>query len=363
MKKKVLIVVGTRPNIIKITQFKKLAELHFPSLEIKIVHTGQHSNEKMSTVFFDELNVHPDFFIHLTAITPLSQVGEIITKMEDVLNSYKPDMLLVVGDVNSTMAAAITANRMGIKLAHVESGLRSFDRTMPEEINRIITDDLADYFFVTEQSGVDNLLKEGKSEKQIFLVGNTMIDTLVAFNGPINSSTILEKLSIVPQSYVLMTMHRPSNVDTPEGLKNILDLINELVAKYSVVFPIHPRTANNLAKFGLMQGLENNKKVILTEPQDYFSFQKLIKESAKVITDSGGVQEETTFMKVPCFTLRPNTERPITIIVGSNELLPFNVKLIMERVLADKKRGDIPPLWDGRSTHRILELIDRKILA
>lgn len=363
MKKKVLVVVGTRPNIIKVTQFKKLAVTDFPSVEIKIVHTGQHSNEKMSTVFFDELNVHPDFFIHLSAPTTLSQVGEIMAKMEEVLNSYKPDLLIVVGDVNSTMAAAITANRLGIKLAHVESGLRSFDRGMPEEINRIVTDDLADYFFVTEQSGIDNLLKEGKKKENIFLVGNTMIDTLVAFMDSINSSPILGKLGIIPQSYVLMTMHRPSNVDTAEGLKNILDLITELTTRYTVVFPIHPRTSNNLTKFGLMNGLENNKKVILTEPQDYFSFQKLIKESARVITDSGGVQEETTFTQVPCFTLRPNTERPITITVGSNELLPFNVKLITERVFSEKKKGGIPDLWDGKSTQRILEIIDRKILA
>lgn len=362
MKKKVLIVVGTRPNIIKVTQFKKVAESSHPSLEIKIVHTGQHSNEKMSTVFFDKLNVHPDFFINLTATTPLSQIGEIITEMEKVLNTYQPDMLLVVGDVNSTVAAALTANRMNIKLAHVESGLRSDDRSMPEEINRIITDDLADYFFVTEQSGLDNLLKEGKKSEKIFLVGNTMIDTLVAFQTSINASKVLEDLAVAPKSYVLMTMHRPSNVDTVEGLTNILDLVKNLTATYKVVFPIHPRTVNNFVKFGLMNVLKQNTKVVLTEPQDYFSFQKLVKNSSMVITDSGGVQEETTFVQVPCYTLRPNTERPITITVGSNELLPFDVKLIMQKINAATKKGSVPPLWDGNSTKRILDIIDSQIL-
>jgi UDP-N-acetylglucosamine 2-epimerase (non-hydrolysing) len=363
MKKKILIVVGTRPNIIKITQFKKLAVLDHPSLEIKIIHTGQHSNDKMSTVFFDELDVHPDFYIHLNSVTPLSQIGEIISKMEEVIQSYKPDLLLVVGDVNSTFAAAVTANRMSVKLAHVESGLRSNDRTMPEEINRILTDDLADYFFVTEQSGLDNLLREGKKKESVFMVGNTMIDTLVAFSDAIQSSPVLRKLNINPGAYVLMTMHRPSNVDTFEGLRKIIDLISELSSRYQVIFPIHPRTSGNLKKFGLQGILEKNTKIILTEPLDYFSFQKLILESVMVITDSGGVQEETTFRNIPCFTLRPNTERPVTITEGSNELLPFDVKLICERVFGEKKSGRIPSLWDGKATVRILDLIDSKILV
>ncbi len=363
MQKKILIVVGTRPNIIKVTQFKKVARRLHPSLEIKIVHTGQHSNDKMSTVFFQELDVHPDIFIRLNATTALSQVGEIIARMEEVINTEQPDLLLVVGDVNSTLAAAITANRLSVKLTHIESGLRSHDRTMPEEINRILTDDLADYFFVTEQSGLDNLLKEGKKKECIFMVGNTMIDTLVAFDDAIDASTILKDLQLSHQNYILMTMHRPSNVDTLEGLNNIVTLIRELTARYNIVFPIHPRTSNNLQKFGLLDNLKKNKRVILTEPQDYFSFQKLILESAKVITDSGGVQEETTFRGIPCFTLRPNTERPITITLGSNELLPFNVKLICERVFQEKSKGVIPSLWDGKATERILELIDSKILT
>jgi len=363
MRKKVLIVIGTRPNIIKVTQFRKLAEQLYPGLELRIVHTGQHSNDKMSTVFFQELKVVPDFYLELKSPTPLSQIGEIMTQLETTLSVYKPDLLLVVGDVNSTVAAAFTANRMGVKLAHVESGLRSDDRSMPEEINRILTDDLADYFFVTEPSGMENLVREGKKKSNIFMVGNTMIDTLVAFDSSIRSSGILETLRLQPGKYVLMTMHRPSNVDTREGLSKIIELISALTDRYDVVFPIHPRTANNLRNFGLMQGLEANKKVVLTEPQDYFSFQKLLLESAKVITDSGGVQEETTFRKVPCFTLRPNTERPVTLTTGSNELLPFDVRLICERLFAEKKKAGIPDLWDGQSTRRILEIIDKKILV
>ncbi len=363
MKKKILIVVGTRPNIIKVTQFRKVAEQYYPGLELKIIHTGQHSNDKMSTVFFEELKVFPDFYLELTASTPLSQIGEIMSKLEVTLQSYQPDLLLVVGDVNSTVAAAFAANRLGVKLAHVESGLRSYDRGMPEEINRILTDDLADYFFVTEPSGMENLLKEGKDNAAVFMVGNTMIDTLVAFDDSIRSCDILRRLKISPGAYVLVTMHRPSNVDTPEGLNKIIELISAVTKQYSVVFPVHPRTLNNLQRFGLTDRLEKNKKVVLTGPQDYFSFQKLLLDSAKVITDSGGVQEETTFRKVPCFTLRPNTERPVTIREGSNELLPFDVKQICERLFAPQKKSAVPALWDGQSTRRILEAIATVILT
>jgi UDP-N-acetylglucosamine 2-epimerase (non-hydrolysing) len=282
--------------------------------------------------------------------------------LEKVIHEYKPDYLIVVGDVNSTLAAALTANKMNIKLIHVESGLRSFDRSMPEEHNRVLTDQLTDIFFVTEESGKQNLLKEGKPEEKIFFVGNTMIDTLVAYEEMIRKSNILESLNLQPGKYILMTMHRPANVDSKEGLLKMIDIIEEICKEFKLVFPIHPRTVNRLMEFDLFAQLKRNKNLCLTEPAGYLNFQKLILESFLVITDSGGIQEETTFRKIPCLTLRANTERPSTIEIGSNKLLPYEKKDIMLEL--DKvrkgtfKKGNIPPLWDGKATERIFQILD-----
>lgn len=358
--KKILVVVGTRPNFIKVTQFPSVIKKH-TGLDCKIVHTGQHFDKNMSSVFFEQFGLQPDIFLNVEAGSPISQMADIMKALEKSVNEYKPDMMIVPGDVNSTLAGALTANKMKIPLAHLESGLRSYDRTMPEEFNRILTDDLSDYFFVTEQSGYDNLVKEGKNKDSIYFLGNTMIDTLVAYSKEIESCSILKKFELTPKQYLLMTMHRPATVDSAEGLKQLNSLIKNITRKYNLVFPAHPRTIHNLEKFGLLNELKQNKKLILCEPLDYFSFQKLVKDSLMIITDSGGIQEESTFLGVPCLTLRPNTERPITVTLGTNELIPFDEKLIESKIESVEKgsykKGQIPPMWDGKATERIVKVV------
>lgn len=360
--KKILIIAGTRPNFIKITQFKRVAS-KFNSLEFKIVHTGQHYDDKMADVFFKQFDLTPDFFLNISSGTPATQIAEIMLALEKLINEYKPDLIMVPGDVNSTLAAAITANKMGKKFAHIESGLRSFDETMPEEHNRILTDNLADYLFVTEQSGIDNLIKEGKEKKKIFFVGNTMIDTMIAFQPQIDSSDILSTINVEKNKFVLMTMHRPSTVDSTSGLLKLIALIENICKRYKIVFPMHPRTEKNLKRTNLYIKLASIRNLIIVEPLGYFPFQKLIKECKFIITDSGGIQEESTFLKIPCLTLRPNTERPSTISIGTNELIPFDISIINDKIDAIEsgtfKTGSIPPMWDGKATERIAEVLSK----
>ncbi|MBX7139509.1 MAG: UDP-N-acetylglucosamine 2-epimerase (non-hydrolyzing) [Chitinophagales bacterium] len=362
MRKKILTVIGTRPNYIKVTQFEKEFSKYPDQFEYRLLHTGQHYDRNMRDIFFEQLKLHKiDYALGITHGTPGAQIGEIISKMDAVVHEWKPDLIIVVGDVNSTLAASIVANKSNTKLAHVESGLRSRDLQMPEEWNRLVTDQLADFLFVTEQSGKENLLAEGKKEEQIFFVGNTMIDTLVAFESDIDASPVLNKMNLSPESYVLMTIHRPSNVDQPESLKKLADLIQFVSSNYQIVFPIHPRSMNNIKKFGLEKSFTENKNLLLTEPLDYLAFQKLIKHCKLVITDSGGIQEETTFRRIPCLTLRENTERPITIELGTNELIPFDLAVIEQKISSIEKgtfkKGTVPPLWDGKATERILKEI------
>ena len=362
MRKKILTVIGTRPNYIKVTQFEKEFSKYPDQFEYRLLHTGQHYDRNMRDIFFEQLKLHKiDYALGITHGTPGAQIGEIISKMDAVVHEWKPDLIIVVGDVNSTLAASIVANKSNTKLAHVESGLRSRDLQMPEEWNRLVTDQLADFLFVTEQSGKENLLAEGKKEEQIFFVGNTMIDTLVAFESDIDASPVLNKMNLSPESYVLMTIHRPSNVDQPESLKKLADLIQFVSSNYQIVFPIHPRSMNNIKKFGLEKSFTENKNLLLTEPLDYLAFQKLIKHCKLVITDSGGIQEETTFRRIPCLTLRENTERPITIELGTNELIPFDLAVIEQKISSIEKgtfkKGTVPPLWDGKATERIVKEI------
>lgn len=366
MTKKILTVLGTRPNYIKVTQFEKAFSKYPNYFEHRMLHTGQHFDKVMKDIFFEQLQIKKiDYGLDVTHGTPGAQIGEIIIKMDAVLKKWKPDLVMVVGDVNSSLAAAVAANKAGIKLAHIESGLRSFDLQMPEEYNRMVTDVLADILFVTEKSGKENLLHEGKNPKQIFFVGNTMIDTLVAFDPKFDEAPIMEWLSIKDHPYALMTMHRPSNVDTMESLVKVLDVVDFITKKYKVIFPIHPRTLNNVKKFKLIKRMESNARLIPTGPLDYFSFQKLIKHAAFILTDSGGIQEESTFRKIPCLTLRENTERPSTVELGTNELIAFDLKVIAEKISAIEnktfKKGTIPPLWDGKATERIVEVL-KKIL-
>jgi len=365
MKKKILIVVGTRPNFIKVTQFRKLST-EYKTIEIKILHTGQHYDTKMAEVFLEQFDLIPDFFLNIHSGSANIQIAEIMLGLEKVSNEYKPDLIMVVGDVNSTLAAALTANKLGIKIAHLESGLRSADRTMPEEINRILTDEITDYFFVTEQSGWDNLLEEGKKQDKLFFVGNTMIDTMIAFETKIQSNDALTRYQLEKDKFILMTIHRPATVDYKDELIKLIELIEFINETYKIIFPIHPRTISNLKKFNLYERINHISNLILSEPLDYFSFQKLITSCKFIITDSGGIQEESTFRLKPCLTLRPNTERPSTVTIGSNTLLPFDNGLIKKTIElisnGEYKKGNIPPLWDGKSTHRILAVLD-KLLA
>ncbi len=358
------IVVGTRPNFIKVTRFKRVAAER-GGWDVRVIHTGQHFSANMADVFFDQFGLRPDRFLNIGAGSPNAQMAAVMRELEPVLAEERPDLLMVVGDVNSTLAAAITGNKMGIRLAHLESGLRSFDRTMPEEHNRILTDHLTDHFFVTEQSGLDNLRREGFADSAIHFVGNTMIDTLVAFGPQVQASPVLEQLGLGAGGHVLMTIHRPATVDVPERLTELVDLIEELCAGRQVVFPIHPRTVKNLETFGLKARVDAIKGLVLTEPLDYFAFQKLIATCAFILTDSGGIQEESTFRRVPCLTLRPNTERPITVTLGSNELVPLEpvaVRAAIARVESGAHaKGQVPPLWDGHATERIFEVLERAL--
>jgi UDP-N-acetylglucosamine 2-epimerase (non-hydrolysing) len=358
--KKILSVVGARPN------FMKIAPVHLEFLKYKdsvqhlICHTGQHYDEKMSKIFFEELNISKsDFNLNVGSGSHAVQTANIMIEFEKVLNAEKPELVIVVGDVNSTIACSLVAKKMNIPVAHIEAGLRSFDRTMPEEINRILTDAISDYLFVTEQSGIDNLKKEGIDESKIFFTGNVMIDSLVLNMKKIDASPALSTLGLVKQDYILCTLHRPTNVDNKESLKKILTTLNSFAKKRKIVFPVHPRTRANMKEFGIGNDLSPN--ILFTDPIGYIDFLCLIKNASLIITDSGGIQEETTYLGVPCVTLRDNTERPITIQMGSNYLAGTDVSrlstIVTEIFDGKLKNAMIPPLWDGKAAERICKIL------
>lgn len=365
MKKHMAVVVGTRPNFIKITRFKEVAET-YDNIQVSLIHTGQHFDEKMAGVFFQQLNIAPDHFLELKEVSPASQMGEMMIGLEKLIAQITPDILVVVGDVNSTLSAALVGNKLNIPLIHIESGLRSNDPGMPEEWNRIVTDTLSDDLFVTEESGLNNLLHSGKTKEQIHFVGNTMIDSLVKYDSQINESNIVSELQLIPQQYILLTIHRPATVDVAEGLKKLLEVLKVLSQKFTLVFPLHPRTRKKIISFGLEAEFFELPNVIWIDPLDYFSFQKLIKESKAVITDSGGIQEETTFRKIPCLTVRENTERPITITHGTNILVNFDADQLLNHIETIEdgsfKKGVVPELWDGFATERIMKVLCEKYL-
>jgi UDP-N-acetylglucosamine 2-epimerase (non-hydrolysing) len=331
----------------------------------------------MSDIFFTQLELpKPDFFLGIGGGSHTEVTAKIMLAFEKIVEIEKPDLIIVVGDVTSTLACTLVAIKMGIPLAHVEAGLRSGDRTMPEEINRILTDSVANYLFVTEQSGLDHLKREGVPDEKVFFTGNVMIDSLVRYQEKAKSSRILEELGLqataaenrhkvshldennTGSDYIVMTMHRPANVDTETGLQAILELIELSTSKIKVVFPIHPRTRSNMAKFGLEDKLTANKNLILTEPLGYLEFIQLMTHSKAILTDSGGIQEETTYLGIPCLTFRDSTERPITVTLGTNQLLadlnPEKTFAALEEILAGHhKKGQIPPLWDGHAAERI----------
>lgn len=359
---KIINVVGARPNFMKIGPLHRAFQAN-PNITSLILHTGQHYDEKMSDVFFNQLELpKPDYYLGIGGGSHTHQKANVMLKFEEVLQKEKPDLVLVVGDVNATAACSIVGVKMGIPVAHVEAGLRSYDRKMPEEINRMITDTISDYLFVTEYSGLVNLAKENVADDKVHFVGNVMIDSLVHFREKAAKQSNLGDIGVKPKEYILMTMHRPHNVDNKESLKDILQIIKNSVEHKSVVFAIHPRTSNNMKRFGLYDELERIKGLTLLGPQGYLQFLNLMDNAKMIITDSGGIQEETTYLQVPCLTFRDSTERPITVTLGTNQLLadlnPDTVKEKMLEILAGKeKKGVIPPLWDGHAAERIADIL------
>lgn len=347
----ILHVIGARPNFMKAAPV--LAALTERDVHQSLVHTGQHYNANMSDVFFTQLGIpDPDVNLGVGSGSQAVQTAEIMCRLEPVLLERKPDMVLVYGDVNSTVAAALVCSKLLIPMGHVEAGLRSFDRTMPEEINRIVTDRLADFLFTPSEDGNENLKQEGVPAEKVHLVGNVMIDSLIKL------LPVAEKYSKngFPDHYALVTLHRPSNVDNNQTLSGIFESILEVSEKLNVVFPVHPRTRERMARFGM-----DLPKVHLLEPLPYLQFLALQSRAAVVITDSGGIQEETTYLGVPCLTVRDNTERPVTVTQGTNVLVGQDgAKLRAElgRILAgNPKHGSIPPLWDGQAGRRISEIV------
>ncbi len=356
--KTIFSVVGARPNFMKIAPLYRALKTYDHSISHRIVHTGQHYDRAMSKVFFEDLELpQPDFYLGVGSGSHAEQTARIMIEFEKVLSSERPDLTVVVGDVNSTVACSLVSVKMGIPVAHVEAGLRSFDRTMPEEINRIVTDAIADELFVSEPSGVENLKREGVDGRKIHLVGNVMIDSLVYYRPKANRSPILQDIGLEPGNYILVTLHRPSNVDVPELLEPVMRGLAKLAERVPVVFPVHPRTRKMVEEFKLLDRVNGAPGLRLTEPLGYLDFLKLMMHARLLLTDSGGIQEETTFLGIPCLTLRENTERPITVDIGTNELCGSTFATLMQRsqeILDGKtKKGVVPELWDGRAAERI----------
>jgi len=358
---KVSCVVGARPNFIKMAPL--MAELaRRPRWKPQLIHTGQHYSPEMSDQFFQELQIpRPDVHLGLAGGSPTKQTADILVALEPILDTFRPDVLIVVGDVTSTIASALTAVRLGLKVAHVEAGLRSFDRTMPEEINRIVTDSLSDFLFTSEPSGHENLQREGVADSRIFFVGNVMIDTLLRFREQAKQSNVLSDLGVVEKGYAVATLHRPANVDDPGRLADLVGVLNRVAEKLQVVFPVHPRTKNRMQELGLGTG-----RLKLCPPQGYLDFLRLTSSARLVLTDSGGIQEETTILQVPCLTLRENTERPVTITEGTNHLVgldPERIYSVASEVLASAPpAGDqVPQFWDGKASVRIIDTLEQQL--
>jgi UDP-N-acetylglucosamine 2-epimerase (non-hydrolysing) len=369
---KILSVVGARPNFMKIAPIVDTLK-NFPDMQHCLVHSGQHYDELLSGNFFTDLGLpRPDVNLQVGSGTHAAQTAEVMKRLEPVLVDYQPDVVLVVGDVNSTLATAITAVKLGIRVAHVEAGLRSFDRTMPEEINRKLTDAISDLLFVTEQSGIENLQREGVPAEKIFLVGNVMIDTLLRHRDMAQRSPILDQLHVRQNGsgvrpYGVLTLHRPSNVDDPQALLGILTAIRAIAADFPIFFPMHPRTRKNIESFGLGSFLSQGTSsgIVPLDPLGYLDFLNMNDHARLVLTDSGGVQEETSALGVPCLTLRKNTERPATVEHGSNRIVgvdPDHVLAVAREVLLEPPRQSRrPPLWDGQSAPRIVEILRQQL--
>jgi UDP-N-acetylglucosamine 2-epimerase (non-hydrolysing) len=365
---KILNVVGARPNFMKISPLMTEYSRH-RNIHATLVHTGQHYDEIMSNLFFRELGIpEPDINLEVGSGSHAVQTAEIMKRFEPVLIEHKPDVVVVVGDVNSTIACGLVAVKSGARLVHIEAGLRSGDRKMPEEINRVLTDSISDFLFCTEQSGVDNLLKEGIAKEKIHLVGHVMIDTLLSNLEKAKKSTIIEQLRkqhcLDGDAFAMLTMHRPSNVDDPMAFSRILDALEVIQNDIPILFPIHPRTRKNLITLGLQDRMDSLRNIHLMEPIGYLDFLKLNSCAKVVLTDSGGIQEETTVLKVPCITLRENTERPVTAEIGSNQIVGTDPEKIItayrNATSGNWREPQIPPLWDGNAARRIVRILLEK---
>lgn len=364
--KKIIHVVGARPNFMKVAPIYRELINYKDKITQILVHTGQHYDKQMSDAFFEDLEMpYPDYFLKVGSGSHAQQTANIMLKFEEVLLNEKPDLVLVVGDVNSTLACSICSVKLNIPVTHVEAGLRSFDNEMPEEINRIITDSITKYAFVTEESGKQNLIKNGFPSNNIFFVGNTMIDSQIYALNKLEKSNILKKLNLKIKGYVLITVHRPSNVDDKIQLENIIRIFELISQEKSLVFPIHPRTKKNLINFGLWDRFNKINNMIITEPLGYIDFLSLMKNCDFVITDSGGIQEETTALSIDCITIRTTTERPITIDIGTNTRVNPNYdemkEIVTQYLNGKRKQGRVPDLWDGKAANRIADIISNRI--
>lgn len=356
--KRILSVVGARPNFMKVAPIHRAFGAYSRTWEHHIVHTGQHYDAAMSDAFFRDLDMpHPSWFLGVGSGSHAEQTARVMTGFEQVLLEAKPDYVIVVGDVNSTIACALVSVKLGIRTAHVEAGLRSFDRTMPEEINRMATDAIVDDLFVTEESGLKHLAHDGVASERVHFVGNTMIDSLHYALPKAMASSILTDLALEPGGYALVTMHRPSNVDEPAQLRMLIDVLSTIAENQPLVFPVHPRTRKNLQSMGI----EIPAGLKMIDPLGYVDFLALMRSSAFTLTDSGGIQEETTALQVPCITARTTTERPVTVEIGTNILVEPSATGILTAVAriraGDIRIGTVPPLWDGAAAKRIAEVI------
>ncbi len=363
---KIINVVGARPNFMKIAPIQRVMDAT-EGIEPFLVHTGQHYDERMSKFFFDDLQLpQPDVYLNIGSASHAVQTARIMIEFEQVLLKEKPDAVLVVGDVNSTAACSIVASKMGIKIIHVEAGLRSNDRRMPEEINRILTDSISDLLFITEQSGLDNLKREGIPDEKVHLVGNVMIDSLIFFKEKAAQSTMLDDLGLEKQSYALITLHRPSNVDDPDVFRRLISTFQKIEKELKLIFPIHPRSRKRISEFGLDEMIASMPNLKLLDPLGYLDFMNLMHNARVLLTDSGGIQEETTYLGIPCITMRENTERPVTMEVGTNVLVGSDTDMIYEEfkkvINGRAKKGSIPPMWDGHAAERIVDIIKKELM-
>ncbi len=356
MSKRIDIIAGARPNFMKVAPILRAIDKRKVGerpLAYRLIHTGQHYDEKMSASFFEQLNIpNPDFNLEVGSGSQSEQTAEIMIRYEKLLASSRSDLCLVVGDVTSTMACAITAQKLGVPVAHVEAGIRSGDWSMPEEINRMVTDSITNFFFTTSEFANQNLRDAGVSQDRIFFVGNTMIDTLKANQKSFKKPSFWNEYNLSEKKYIVLTLHRPANVDNEDSLLKLLGAISQGSRDFPVVFPAHPRTAKNLKRVS-----ETSPGILVVEPQPYLQFNFLVENAKAVITDSGGITEETTVMGIPCLTLRDTTERPETVTIGTNELIgtdPAKINPALERLfLGNWKNGAIPPKWDGNTGERI----------